>query len=53
MSGLGSAAEDAALHLLKERNLETRRHAFNLLKQIGTVRGLESLRDQMLEREAK
>jgi HEAT repeat protein len=45
----GPAAEDAALQLLKERNLETRRYACDILRQVGGARSLEPLKAQMLE----
>jgi hypothetical protein len=45
---LGPAAEDAVLPLLKEKHIETRRYACNALKQIGTNKSLEALRELVL-----
>jgi HEAT repeats len=45
---LGPEAEDAVLPLLKEKHNETRRQACNVLKQIGTKKSLEQLRELML-----
>ena len=42
---IGSAAEPAVLALLKEKNLETRMQACNILKQIGTRKSLSPLKD--------
>ena len=39
----GSAAEDAALALLKEKHLETRRHACQILSKAGTLKSIEPL----------
>lgn len=47
----GSAAEDAALGLLKENNLETRRDACRILGQVGTRRGLKPLQEAMTDRD--
>ena len=41
---IGPAAEPAVLGLLRERNLETRRRACEILQAIGTSRSLEPLR---------
>ncbi len=51
LGSFGPAAEDAALQLLKERNLETRRYACDILRQVGGPRSLEPLKTQMLERD--
>jgi hypothetical protein len=45
---MGGAAEPAVLALLKEKNIETRIQACNILKQIGTKKSLDPLKDQML-----
>jgi hypothetical protein len=42
---LGPAAEPAVLALLKEKNIETRCQACNILRQIGTRKSLSPLRD--------
>ena len=42
---IGPAAEPAVLALLKEKNIETRCQACNLLKQIGTRKSLGPLKD--------
>ncbi len=42
---IGSAAEPAVLTLLKEKNIETRRQACAILKQIGTKKSLQPLKD--------
>jgi hypothetical protein len=47
---IGEAAEPAVLALLKEKNLETRCQACNILKQIGTRKSLGPLKDQTLNR---
>ncbi|HVK57762.1 MAG TPA: HEAT repeat domain-containing protein [Candidatus Kapabacteria bacterium] len=39
----GSAAEEAALGLLKEKHLETRRQACQILNKVGTSKSLETL----------
>lgn len=39
----GSAAEDAALALLKEKHLETRRQACQILNKVGTAKSIETL----------
>jgi hypothetical protein len=49
LASFGPATEDAALQLLKERNLETRRYACDILRQVGGPRSLEPLKAQMLE----
>jgi len=51
LGSFGPAAEEAALQLLKERNLETRRYACDILRQVGGARSLEPLKAQMLERD--
>jgi HEAT repeat protein len=43
---IGPAAEPAALALLKEKNIETRCQACDILKQIGTKKSLGPLKDQ-------
>ena len=45
---LGGSAEPAVLALLKEKNVETRIQACNILKQIGTKKSLGTLKDQTL-----
>ncbi len=45
---IGPTAEPAVLTLLKEKNLETRRQACNILKQIGTKKSLSALKDLTL-----
>jgi hypothetical protein len=45
---IGTAAEPAVLALLKEKNIETRCQACNLLKQIGTRKSLGPLKDLTL-----
>ena len=45
---IGGAAEPAVLALLKEKNLETRIQACNILKQIGTKKSLGPLKDTTL-----
>jgi hypothetical protein len=45
---IGGAAEPAVLALLKEKNVETRVQACNILKQIGTKKSLGPLKDQTL-----
>jgi hypothetical protein len=45
---MGGAAEPAVLALLKEKNVETRFQACNILKQIGTKKSLGPLKDQTL-----
>jgi HEAT repeat protein len=45
---IGAPAEPAVLGLLKEKNLETRCQACNLLKQIGTRKSLGPLKDLTL-----
>ena len=44
----GAAAESAVLALLKEKNIETRCQACNILKQIGTKKSLGPLKDLTL-----
>ena len=39
----GSVAEDAALALLKEKHIETRRQALQILRKVGTTRSIEAL----------
>lgn len=46
---IGPDAEDAVLPLLKEKHVDTRRQASNVLKQIGTKKSVESLRELMLD----
>lgn len=48
LTKIGPDAEDAVLPLLKEKNIETRRQACRILKQIGTKKSIEPLRDLML-----
>ena len=48
---IGPDAEDAVLPLLKEKHYETRRQACNVLKQIGTKKSVEALRELMLSPE--
>lgn len=48
LTKIGPEAEDAVLPLLKERHIETRRQACSILKQIGTQKSLEPLRELML-----
>jgi HEAT repeat protein len=45
---IGPAAEPAVLALLKEKNLDTRMQACNVLKQIGTKKSLGPLKDLTL-----
>lgn len=45
---LGPNAEPAVLALLKEKNIETRIQACNILKQIGTKKSLSPLKNQTL-----
>ncbi len=45
LARIGATAEPAVLALLKERNLETRCQACNLLKRIGTKESLGPLKD--------
>jgi HEAT repeat protein len=45
---IGPAAEPAVLALLKEKNIETRCQACNMLKQIGTKKSLGPLKDVTL-----
>lgn len=45
---MGPAAESAVLGLLKEKNIETRCQACNILKQIGTRKSLTHLKDLTL-----
>jgi hypothetical protein len=45
---IGPAAEPAVLALLKEKNIETRCQACNILKQIGTRKSLGPLKDLTL-----
>jgi HEAT repeat protein len=45
---IGTAAEPAVLALLKEKNIETRCQACNILKQIGTKKSLGPLKDLTL-----
>ncbi|MHB9006300.1 MAG: HEAT repeat domain-containing protein [Limisphaerales bacterium] len=49
LKSFGSAAESAGLKLLQERHAETRRHACELLGEIGSIDSLEPLRQQMLD----
>lgn len=48
LSKIGSDAEDAVLPLLAEKHNETRRQACKILKDIGTKKSLEPLRELML-----
>ena len=45
----GPEAEDAVLTLLKEKHNESRRSACTILKQIGTSKSIEPLREAMLD----
>ena len=45
---IGEPAEPAVLALLKEKNIETRCQACNILKQIGTKKSLGPLKDLTL-----
>ncbi len=45
---MGAVAEPAVLALLKEKNVETRIQACNILKQIGTKKSLGPLKDTTL-----
>lgn len=47
----GPAAEDAALGLLKEKGLETRREACRILGRVGTERSLKALQEAMIDRD--
>ncbi|HLP75301.1 MAG TPA: HEAT repeat domain-containing protein [Candidatus Paceibacterota bacterium] len=49
MGKLGPEAEDTVLTLLKQKHLETLRSACNILKQIGTKKSIEPLRELMLD----
>lgn len=49
LSACGPEAESAVLRLLKEKHVESRRHACNILRQIGTRKSLEPLREVMLD----
>jgi len=49
LTKIGPDAEDAVLFLLKEKNTETRRQTCNVLKQIGTKKSVEPLRELMLD----
>jgi HEAT repeat protein len=49
LAKIGSEAEDAALTLLKEKHLDTRRQGCNILGRIGTKKSLEPLRELMLD----
>lgn len=49
---IGPTAEDAVLTLLKEKHLETQRHGCNILRQIGTKKSLDPLRELMLSTDA-
>jgi len=51
LTKIGPDAEDAVLPLLKEKHNETRRQACNVLKQIGTKKSVEPLRELMLDPE--
>lgn len=51
LAKIGPDAEDAVLPLLQEKHSETRRQACGILKQIGTKKSLEPLRELMLSRE--
>lgn len=48
LSKIGSDAEDAVLPLLQEKHNETKRQACKVLKDIGTKKSLEPLRELML-----
>lgn len=48
LSKIGPDAEDAALPLLQEKHTETKRQACKILKDIGTKKSLEPLRELML-----
>jgi hypothetical protein len=48
LAHMGTAAEPAVLALLKEKNIDTRIQACNILKQIGTKKSLGPLKDQTL-----
>jgi HEAT repeat protein len=45
---IGPEAEAAVLRLLKEKHLETKREACNILRQIGTRKSIDPLREAML-----
>jgi HEAT repeat protein len=45
----GKAAEDAALELLKEKHIETKRAACRILQQAGTPKSAEALEDVIKE----
>jgi hypothetical protein len=49
LSKLGPPAEAAALPLLKLRNVETLRYSCNVLKETGTAKSLEPLRELLLD----
>jgi hypothetical protein len=49
LTKIGPDAEDAVLPLLKEKHVETRRQACSVLKQIGTQKSVEPLRELMLD----
>ncbi|HEY9509389.1 MAG TPA: HEAT repeat domain-containing protein [Verrucomicrobiae bacterium] len=49
LSKLGPSAEAATLPLLKLRNVETLRYACNVLKETGTAKSLEPLRELLLD----
>jgi hypothetical protein len=49
LAKLGPQAEDTVLTLLKQKHLETLRSACNILKQIGTRKSIEPLRELMLD----
>ena len=48
LAKIGPDAEDAVLAVLKEKHVETRRQVCRVLKQIGTKKSLEPLRELML-----
>lgn len=45
LNSFGAEAEDAVLALLKEKHIETRRTACNILQKIGTSKSIEPLKE--------
>lgn len=52
LTKIGVEAEGAVLELLKEKNVETRRRACQILGQIGTAKSIEPLKQTMLDPES-
>lgn len=49
LSAMGPEVENTVLRLLKEKHIETRRQACNILRQVGTRKSIEPLKEAMVD----